>query len=105
MTRVLGPLNDTVLVDGHTRQAHIDHFLPCRSSTSVEQSDNTMPVTASPQKHVTSPEMEPDDTIVPLSFPLQPENNDAADTPQQELVTLRPIRDRHPPQRLIEEMS
>ena len=32
VTRILGPLNYEVLVDGHTRQAHIDHLLPCQSS-------------------------------------------------------------------------
>jgi len=61
VTRVLGPLNYQVLVDGHTRQAHIDNPLSCRDS--AEQSDYTTP----PQPSVTSPEMEADDIIVPLT--------------------------------------
>ena len=104
VTRVLGPLNYTVLMDGHTRQAHIDHLLPCRGN--VKQSDNSITVTTPQQQHATLPEMESDDTIVPLT-PLEHDSgdrNDVTNAPQPELVTLRPIRNRHPPQRLIEEM-
>ena len=104
VTRVLGPLNYTVLMDGHTRQAHIDHLLPCWGN--VKQSDNSITVTTPQQQHATLPEMESDDTIVPLT-PLEHDSgdrNDVTNAPQPELVTLRPIRNRHPPQRLIEEM-
>ena len=102
VSRVLGPLNYEVLVDGHTRQAHIDHLLPCQGR--IEQPTVPIPATAPPNQPVTSPEIESDSTIVPLS-PLEVDRSNAADTPRQELVTLQPIRNRHPPQRLIEEMS
>ena len=102
VTRVLGPLNYEVLVDGHTRQAHIDHLLPGQGR--IEQPAATTPATVPPNQPVTSPDIESDSTIVPLS-PLELGSSDAADTPHQELVTLRPIRNRHSPQCLIEEMS
>jgi len=62
LPKFLGPLNYQVLIDGYIRQAHIDHLLPFRDG--AEQSDSTTPL-----QHVTSPEMEADDTIVLLTPP------------------------------------
>jgi len=47
VTRVLGPLDYKVLVDGHTCQAHIDHLLPCLCS---------LPTAAPPNQSVFSGE-------------------------------------------------
>ena len=33
VTKVLGPLTYEVCIDGHIRQAHIDHLLPCPTTT------------------------------------------------------------------------
>jgi len=99
VTRVLGPLNYEVMLDGHMRQAHIDHLL-----SMVEQPDDPTPIMVSPQQLATVPEIESDNIIVPLS-PLESSNSDAIDISHQELVTLWSIRNRHRPRRLIEEMS
>ena len=61
-------------------------ILICRDCT--EQYDNTTPL----QQYVTSPKMEADDTIVPLT-PLEV---DIIGAPQQELITPWPIRNHHP---------
>ena len=91
ITKVLGPLNYEVKVDGYTRQAHIDHILPCPQSTS--DTDNSL--------SASTPSHQGDDIIMPLADPELGE--DINDTP--ELVTLRSCRNRQPPKRLIEEMN
>ena len=91
ITKVLGPLNYEVKVDGYTRQAHIDHILPCPQSTS--DTDNSL--------SASTPSHQGDDIIMPLAAPELGE--DINDTP--ELVTLRSCRNRQPPKRLIEEMN
>jgi len=53
VTRVLGPLNYEVMVDGHMRQAHIDHLLH-----RVEQPDDPTPIMVPPQQLATTPDIE-----------------------------------------------
>ena len=38
MTKVLGPLNYEVTIDGHSRQAHVDHLLPGTSNLDADSS-------------------------------------------------------------------
>ena len=38
VTKVLGPLSYEVTVDGHSRQAHVDHLLPGTSNVDVDSS-------------------------------------------------------------------
>ena len=76
ITKVLGPLNYEVKVDGYTRQAYIDHILPCPQITS--NTDNS--------SSASTPSHQEDDIMMPLADPELGE--DINDTP--ELVTLRP---------------
>ena len=99
VTKVLGSLNYEVTVDGHSHQAHIDHLLPGVSTLDVksptpnnEQAD---------QKHDEHDATTTDNTIVPLEV----ENDPLHESREQEVVTLRQTRKRHPPMRLIEEIN
>lgn len=89
--KTLGPLNYEVNIDGHTRQAHIDHILPC-PQTASDAGSRSSADTSSHQE---------DDIMMPI---VDSGLNEAtADT--AEPVTLRPCRNRQPPKRLIEEMD
>ena len=90
-------------VDGHSRQAFVDHLLPGTSTLDVGNS--------TPDKEQTDQEHDKQDEstttnneVVPF-VPLEVENNSLNDSHRQELVTLWPTRNRHPPARLIEEMN
>ena len=95
ITRILGPLNYEVSVDGRSRQAHIDHLLPDTTSTL----DIAIPT---PENKPAEQEQE-ESTL--MFVPLETESNSVNDCDGQELVTLRPTRNHHPPARLIEEMT
>ena len=77
ITKVLGPLNYEVNIDGYTHQAHVDHILPCPSTSS--DADNSI--------H-SLPHQDEDDLPMPLvgCEPCETSNDTA------ELVTLRPCR-------------
>ena len=95
ITKVLGPLNYEVNVDGYTRQAHIDHMLPC-PQTSGSNSPGDLSSHQDERSH-----QDDDDIIMPIinSEPCE------ASTDATELVTLRPRRKCQPPKRLIEEID
>ena len=99
ITKVLGSLNYEVTVDGHSRQAHIDHLLPGASTLDVESP--TPNNEQADQKHDEHDATTTDNTIVPLEV----ENDPLHESREQEVVTLRPTRKRHPPTRLIEEIN
>ena len=42
VTKVLGPLNYEVTVDGHSRQAHVDHLLPGTSNLDDDSPANRL---------------------------------------------------------------
>ena len=92
ITKVLGLLNYEVIVVGYTRQAHVDHILPCPKTFS--DADNNSPGD-------TPSYQDDDDTLMPL-VDCEPCE---ASTDATELVTLRPHRNCRPPKRLIEEMN
>ena len=103
VTKILGLLNYEVSVDGHSHQAHVDHLLPATSTLDVgnptpdnEQAD---------QEHDKQDESTTTNNEVVPFVPLEVESNSLNDLHGQELVTLRPTRNRHPPARLIEEMN
>ena len=98
VTKVLGPLNYEVIVDGHSRQAHVDHLLPGTSNSDIQSPTPDEARVDQGCDDVT------DNTIVPL-IPLEAEDNSMNDSGSQELGMLRPTRNRHPPIRLIEEMN
>ena len=70
ITKVLGPLNYKVKVDGYTRQAHIDHILPCPQITSDPDNSSS----ANTSSHVE------DDILMPLADSVLSETNN--DTPE-----------------------
>ena len=90
ITKVLGPLNYEVNIDGYTCQAHVDHILPCPSTSS--DADNFID---------SIPHQDEDDLPMPLvgCEPCETSNDTA------ELVTLSPCRNCRPPKRLIGEMN
>ena len=92
ITKFLGPLNYEVNIDGYTRQAHIDHILPCPQTIS-DAGNSSSADTPSHQ--------DDDDIIMPIVNSELSEANDNT----AELVTLRPCRTRQPPKWLIEEMD
>ena len=103
VTKILGLLNYEVSVDGHSHQAYVDHLLPATSTLDVgnptpdnEQAD---------QEHDKQDESTTTNNEVVPFVPLEVESNSLNDSHGQELVTLRPTRNRHPPARLIEEMN
>ena len=79
ITKVLGPLNYEVNIDGYTRQAHIDHILP--SPRTMNSTDNISPVD-------TPSHQDENDIIMPI---VSSESCEAS-TDAAELVTLRPHR-------------
>ena len=87
------------------------HLLP-RTSNSVadnpvgseEQSAQEQEQSAQEQGNLDEAVSTQPNTIVPL-VPLEVESNSHNDSPEQEMVTLRPARNRHPPARLTEEMN
>ena len=85
ITKVLGLLNYEVNIAGYTRQAHIDHILPCPQTTDSSPGD-----IASHQDE--------DNIIMPIV-------SCEASTDAAELVTLCPQRSCLPHKRLIEEMD
>ena len=95
ITKVLGPLNYEVNIDGYTRQAHIDHMLPC-PQTSGSNSPGDLSSHQDERSH-----QDDDDIIMPIinSEPCE------ASTDATELVTLRPRRKCQLPKRLIEEID
>ena len=55
ITKVLGPLNYEVTIDGYTCQAHVDHIIPCPRT--VNDISNNLPADTVP--HL-------DDDVVPM---------------------------------------
>ena len=102
MTKILGPLNYEVTVDGYSHQAHVDHLLPGTSNLDVDSPipDNEQ----ADQEHNEDDATTTDSTMVPL-VPVKVESNSRNDSQGQELVMLRRTRNRHPPARLIPEMN
>ena len=100
IAKVLGQLNYEVTVDGHPRQAHVDHLLPGTSNLDV---DNPTPDNEQADQDHDEDDIatSTDNTVVPLEV----ESNSLNDSREQELVTLRSTRQRRPPTRLIEEMN
>ena len=100
--KVLGPLNYEVTVDGHSRQAHVDHLLPGTSNlVDSPTPDNEQ----ADQEHDEEDDATTtDNTVVPL-VSLEVESNSLNDLRGQELVMLRSTRNHNPPRRLIEEMN
>ena len=90
-------------VDGHPRQAHVDHLLPGTSNLDVDNPtpDNKQADQDHDEDDITT---SIDNTVVPL-VPLEVESNSLNDSREQELVTLRSTRQRRPPAKLIEEMN
>ena len=101
VTKVLGPLNYEVMVDGHSRQAHVDHLLPGTSNVNV---DSSTPEQADQEQEEDDTSTTANNAIVPL-VPVEVESNAHNNSQGQEIVRLRSTRDRHPPARLIEEMN
>ena len=85
ITKVLDPLNYEVNIDRYTRQAHVDHILPCPQTTDSSPGD-----IASHQDE--------DNIIMPIV-------SCEASTDAAELITLHPHRSCRPPKRLMEEMD
>ena len=77
VTKVLGPLNYEVTVDGHSRQAHVDHLLPDTSNSDIQ---SPIPDNARVDQGCDDAT---DDTIVPL-VPLGAEENSMNDSEGQE---------------------
>ena len=104
MTKILGPLNYEVTVDGYSHQAHVDHLLPGTSNLDVDSPipDNEQ----ADQEHNEEDDATTttDNTMAPL-VPVEVESNSRNDSQGQELVMLRRTRNRHPPARLIPEMN
>jgi len=98
ITKVLGPLNYEVNVDGHTCQTHIDHILPC--SRTLYDTDNVSPsdITSHQDEDVITSQQDEDVITMPLV------SSESCET-SSELVTLRPCRNCQPPKCLIEEMN
>ena len=95
ISKVLGPLNYEVTIDGYKRQAHIDHILPCPSVDNDPFNDAaSIPPTDAPSHQ---------DDYVPM--PIVDCEPCEASTDEAELVILRPRRNCRPPKRLIEEMN
>ena len=93
ITKVLGPLNYEVDINGYFRQAHIDHILPCPQTL-------TDPVDSLP---VDVPTQVDDEIIMPI---VSPDSESCElDTGVAELVTPRAHRKCGPPKRLIEEIN
>ena len=92
ITKVLGLLNYDVTVDGYTRQAHVDHILPC-PRTWIDVSNN-LPADTLP--HI-------DDDVTPMHI-VDCEPCDGS-TVAAELVTPSPHRNCRPSKRVIEEMD
>ena len=103
IAKVLGPPNYEVTVDGHPRQAHVDHLLPDTSNLDV---DNPTPDNKQADQDHDEDDIATsiDNTVVPLVH-LEVESNSLNDSREQELVTLRSTRQHRPPARLIEEMN
>ena len=89
ISKVLGPLNYQVRIDGYECQAHIDHILPCTSNID-DSRDDTASIPPTDTSH------QDDDVPMPI---VNYEPDDA------ELVIQRPRRNCRPPKRLIEEMD
>ena len=85
VTMVLGPLNYEVTVDGHSRQAHVDHLLPDTANSDIQSS---IPVEARGDQGCDDAT---DDTIVPL-VPLRAKDNSMNESEGQELGIIRPHR-------------
>ena len=102
--KVLGPLNYEVTIDGHSRQAHVDHLLPSTSNSAADNPVCSEEQSAQEQVNLDEAVSTQPNTIVPL-VPLEVESNSRNDLPEQEMVTLQPARNRHPPTCLIEEMK
>ena len=104
VTKVLGPLNYKVTVDGHSRQAHVDYLLSGTSNLDVDSPipDNEQ----ADQEHNEEDDATTttDNTMVAL-VPVEVESNSRNDSQGQELVMLRPTRNCHLPARLIAEMN
>ena len=98
MTKVLGPLNYEVAVDGHSCQAHVANLLPGVSNWDIQSPTPDKSRVAQGSDDTTN------ETIVPL-VPLKAEDSSMNDSEGQELGILRPHGNRHPPMRLIEEMN
>ena len=101
VTKVLGPLNYKVTVDGHSRQAHVEHLLPGTSNVDV---DSSTPEQADQEQEEHDTTTTANNTIVPL-VPVEVESNAHNDSQGREIVRPRSTRNRHPPARLIEEMN
>ena len=90
----MGPLNYEVNIDGYTRQAHIDHMLPCPRTSGRNSPDDL-------SSHQDEGSHQDDDDIMPIvdSEPCE------ASTDATELVTLGPHRNCQPPKHLIKEID
>ena len=102
--KILGPLNYEVTIDWHSRQVHVDHLLPNTSNSAADNPACSEEQSAQEQVNLDEAVSTQPNTIVPL-VPLEVESNSHSDSPEQEMVTLRPARNRHPPTHLIEEMN
>ena len=102
--KVMGPLNYKVTIDGHSHQAHVDHLLPSTSNSAADNPVCSEEQSVQEQVNLDEVVSTQPNTIVPL-VPFEVECNSHNDSPEQEMVTLRPARNRHPPTRLIEEMN
>ena len=100
----VGTLNYEVTVDGHSHQAHVDHVLPSTSNSAADNPVCSEEQSAQEQVNLYEAVSTQPNTVVPL-VPLEVESNSHNDSPEQEMVTLQPPRNRYPPTRLIEEMN
>ena len=100
----VGTLNYEVTVDGHSHQAHVDHVLPSTSNSAADNPVCSEEQSAQEQVNLDEAVSTQPNTIVPL-VPLEMESNSRNDSPEQEMVTLWPARNHHPPTRWIEKMN
>ena len=84
VTKVLGPLNYKVTVDGHSCQAHVDHLLTGTGNLDVDSP--TLDNEQADQEHDEEDDATTttDNTVVPLA-PLKVESNSLNDSRGQEL--------------------
>ena len=104
--KVLGLLNYELTIDGHSRQAHVDHLLPSPmwSNSAADNPVCSEEQSAQEQVNLYEAVSTQPNTVVPL-VPLEVESNSHNDSPEQKMVTLRPARNRHLPTCLIEEIN
>ena len=82
--KVLGPLNYEVTIDGHSRQAHVDHLLPSTSNSAADNPVCSEEQSAQEQVNLDEAVSTQPNTIVPL-VPLEVESNSCNDSQEQEL--------------------